>query len=114
MPIFKVTPTKCFDKESGQSSERVFLGQALSVMNNASAAWYKIANVEEVASPALLIYPDRVEENVRRMIAIAGGIERLRPHLKTHKLPELIHLQIASGIKKFKCATIAEAEMAAS
>ncbi len=76
-------------------------------------SWYRIANVHEVTSPALLIYPARVEENVRRMIAIAGGAARLRPHMKTHKLPEIIQLQLALGITKFKCATIAECEMVA-
>jgi D-serine deaminase-like pyridoxal phosphate-dependent protein len=76
--------------------------------------WPAISNISEVPSPALLIYPDRVEGNVRRMIATAGGVERLRPHMKTHKMPEMIRLQLASGIAKFKCATIAEAEMTAA
>lgn len=70
-------------------------------------------NVAEVSSPALLLYPDRVEQNLRRMIALAGGTERLRPHLKTHKLGEVLQLQKALGITKVKCATIAEAELAA-
>src|SRR5690349_16420189 len=48
------------------------------------------------------------------MIAIAGGVERLRPHIKTHKLPEVLRMQMGQGITKFKCATIAEAEMAAA
>src|SRR2546426_4212151 len=75
--------------------------------------WYSVGNVAEVDSPALLVYPDRVEENVRRMIALAGGVARLRPHMKTHKLPEVIRIQMSLGITKFKCATIAEAEMTA-
>ena len=78
-----------------------------------AGAWYECANVAEVDSPALLIFSDRVEENVRRMIALAGGPERLCPHVKTHKLAELVRRQLALGIKKFKCATIAEAEMVA-
>ena len=83
-------------------------------MNHPPAAWPEIANIDEVASPALLVYPDRIESNVRRMIAIAGGPARLCPHVKTHKLPEVIRLQQALGIQKFKCATIAEAEMVAA
>ena len=78
-----------------------------------AGAWYECVNVAEVDSPALLIFPDRVEENVRRMVALAGGPERLCPHVKTHKLAELVRMQLALGIKKFKCATIAEAEMTA-
>jgi D-serine deaminase-like pyridoxal phosphate-dependent protein len=76
--------------------------------------WYQITDVEKVDSPALLVYPERAEENVRRMIALAGGPERLCPHVKTHKLAELVRMQMAHGITKFKCATIAEAEMVAS
>jgi len=77
------------------------------------ATWFELTNVADVPSPALLLYPDRVEENIRRMIALAGGVARLRPHIKTNKLPEVILMQLARGITKFKCATIAEAEMAA-
>jgi D-serine deaminase-like pyridoxal phosphate-dependent protein len=76
--------------------------------------WYTVGNADAIPSPALLVYPDRVEENIRRMIRMAGGVERLRPHMKTNKLPEVVQMQMAQGITKFKCATIAEAEMAAA
>ena len=75
--------------------------------------WWRIENVEDVSSPALLVYPDRAEENIRRLVAIAGDVSRLRPHMKTHKLPEIARLHLAHGIVKVKCATIAEAEMLA-
>jgi D-serine deaminase-like pyridoxal phosphate-dependent protein len=75
--------------------------------------WYEVSNAREIPSPALLIYAERVEENVQRMITMAGGVERLRPHIKTHKMAEMIELQVALGIRKFKCATLAEAAMAA-
>lgn len=77
-------------------------------------AWYAVANHEEVPSPALLAYPERIEENIRRMIKVAGGPARLRPHMKTHKMPEVIRRQLAHGLTKFKCATLAEAEMTAA
>ena len=51
-----------------------------------SDPWYKIANTDEVNSPALLVYPDRIEANIRKMIEIAGSADRLRPHVKTHKM----------------------------
>jgi D-serine deaminase-like pyridoxal phosphate-dependent protein len=76
--------------------------------------WYTVINADAIPSPALLVYPDRVEDNIRRMIRMAGGVERLRPHIKTNKLPEVIRMQADQGITKFKCATIAEAEMAAA
>src|SRR4051812_7983487 len=76
-------------------------------------SWYAVSNADDVPSPALLVYPDRVEENIRRMIRGAGGVQRLRPHMKTSKLPEVIRMQMDQGITKFKCATVAEAEMVA-
>lgn len=76
--------------------------------------WYRIQNENEVLSPSLLVYPERIEHNIREMIRIAGTSSRLRPHVKTHKMPEIIRLQMKYGINKFKCATVAEAEMTAS
>jgi D-threonine aldolase len=75
--------------------------------------WYLVKNVDEIASPAVLIYIDRVEENIRRMIELVGDVTKLRPHVKTHKLPQLVALQCHMGIHKFKAATIAEADMTA-
>lgn len=74
--------------------------------------WHLISNPGEVTSPSLLVYPDRIEENIRRMISIAGDRSLLRPHVKTHKMAGVIRLHLKHGISKFKCATIAEAEMA--
>jgi D-serine deaminase-like pyridoxal phosphate-dependent protein len=51
---------------------------------------------------------------MRRMVEMAGGPRRLRPHVKTHKLAPLVSKQITLGVHKFKCATIAEAEMVAA
>jgi len=79
----------------------------------AEADWYRVENADEIPSPALLIYRERVEENIRRMVAIAGDARRLRPHVKTHKMPGVVRLCMHHGIRKFKCATIAEAEMVA-
>ncbi|MEQ1859718.1 MAG: D-TA family PLP-dependent enzyme [Chthoniobacteraceae bacterium] len=76
--------------------------------------WFTFAGVESVASPALLLYRERIEENLRQMLAIAGSASRLRPHVKTHKLAPLIARQVELGITKFKAATIAEAEMCAA
>src|SRR5436190_6652517 len=83
-------------------------------MSSITLPLYPLVNQPEVTSPCLLLYPDRVRENSRRMILIAGGVERLRPHMKTHKMPEVIRMQVEQGITRFKCATIAEAEMTAA
>lgn len=76
-------------------------------------AWHHIENEDQIASPALLFYRDRIEHNLRLMIEIAGSPARLRPHVKTHKLGPLVRRQIELGITKYKCSTIAEAEMTA-
>ncbi len=75
---------------------------------------YRIDNADEVDSPSLLVYEERIDQNLRRMVEDAGGAERLCPHVKTHKLPQVIAKQVALGVTKFKAATIAEAEMCAS
>jgi D-serine deaminase-like pyridoxal phosphate-dependent protein len=74
-------------------------------------SWWAIQNVDEIPSPALLVYPDRAEENLRRLIAIAGGTSRLRPHMKTHKMPEMIRLQLARGITKFAAPEIKSGQL---
>src|SRR5579872_199195 len=75
--------------------------------------WYLISDIDQLDTPALVVYPERVRENIRRAIAMVGGPERLRPHVKTHKSPAVTRLMLAAGIRGFKCATIAEAEMLA-
>ncbi len=75
--------------------------------------WYVLNHPEEIDSPALLIYKDRVESNIQTMVNIAGDAKRLVPHIKTHKMAEIVKMQLKAGISQFKCATIAEAEMLA-
>jgi len=76
--------------------------------------WYEVDNADEVSSPCLLIYPDRVRENLRRLVELVGDVQKLRPHVKTHKLPQVIAMKREAGISKFKVSTIAEAEMTAA
>ncbi len=73
--------------------------------------WYQINNIEKIDSPALIIYPQRVKENISKLIRMAGSVDLLRPHVKTNKITEVCALMLDAGITKFKCATIAEAEM---
>lgn len=75
--------------------------------------WYTIANIEAVDTPALVVYPERVKHNIAMLKNMAGDVTCLRPHAKTHKSREVTRLLLEAGITKFKCATIAEAEMLA-
>ncbi len=75
-------------------------------------SWYEVENIDELDSPALLIYPDRVKKNLSRILEKIP-VQLLRPHVKTNKIAEVCGLMMESGISKFKAATIAEAEMLA-
>lgn len=72
---------------------------------------YQLKHAEDIISPALIYYRDILEGNLRRMIALAGGKERLWPHVKSHKSADMVIWLMKSGISRFKCATIAEGEM---
>jgi D-serine deaminase-like pyridoxal phosphate-dependent protein len=76
--------------------------------------WYTIHNIENIDTPSLIVYPERARENIRQLIQMAGNVELLRPHVKTNKIAEVCQLMLDAGITKFKCATIAEAEMLGS
>jgi D-serine deaminase-like pyridoxal phosphate-dependent protein len=75
--------------------------------------WYKLKNVNTIDSPALLVYKERVQQNINHAVKMVKDINLLRPHVKTNKTSEVCAMMMASGINKFKCATIAEAEMLA-
>ena len=76
--------------------------------------WPDIKGLDQVESPGLLVDPARVTENIARMVELVGGdASRLQPHVKTHKMPDVIRLQKKAGIKKFKAATLSELEMVA-
>jgi len=75
---------------------------------------YAIQDTSRIYSPALVFYKDLIRRNIARVLEMAGGPARLRPHVKTHKTREIVRLELHAGITKQKCATIAEAEMVAS
>jgi D-serine deaminase-like pyridoxal phosphate-dependent protein len=74
---------------------------------------YKIENIDLLDTPALVVYPSIVKRNIEQLIRLFNDVRQIRPHVKTHKTPEVVDLLLESGIRKFKCATIAEAEMLA-
>src|SRR6059058_5062333 len=75
---------------------------------------YAIHDTSGLFSPALLFYRSLIQRNIALAAKMAGNPNRLRPHVKTHKTPEIVRLELAAGITKHKCATLAEAEMCAS
>lgn len=75
--------------------------------------WYLIQNISELDSPAMVVYPHRIKENINKLLSIQPNRNLLRPHIKTSKLKEVARLLLDAGISRFKCATIAEAGMLA-
>ena len=74
---------------------------------------YRVADAASIPSPALLYFRSHIERNIAEMIAIAGDPRRLRPHVKTFKTMGVVDMIRRHGVTRFKCATIAEAEMLA-
>ncbi|WP_342645588.1 D-TA family PLP-dependent enzyme [Mucilaginibacter sp. CSA2-8R] len=80
-------------------------------MSNMTDAWYQLKNVDRLDTPALVFYPDRIKQNISILKSFVTDVGQLRPHVKTHKCAEVTRLMLGAGITKYKCATIAEAEM---
>src|ERR1051325_4999892 len=74
---------------------------------------YLIKNPAQVFSPALLFYKSLIARNIANLVKRAGNPAKLRPHVKTHKTRQIVQMELAAGITKQKCATIAEAELLA-
>ena len=75
---------------------------------------YRLSDAASVFSPSLVFYPELIRRNVARVVEMAGGPGRLRPHVKTHKTREIARMLLDAGVTRHKCATIAEAEMLAA
>ncbi|HSB75491.1 MAG TPA: alanine racemase [Terriglobales bacterium] len=78
----------------------------------AEFAWsedYAVRGMEQVLTPALVIYPDLIASNLERMIALlSGDANRWRVHIKTAKLGYTLRMLVERGIRNFKCATTLE------
>lgn len=70
---------------------------------------------DTIDTPAVLIDLDAVGANIAAMAVIAdeAGV-KLRPHAKTHKMPEIARLQIQAGSTGVTVAKLGEAEVMAA
>lgn len=75
---------------------------------------YSFIGSETLITPALVYYKELIQKNTQTAINMAHGAEHLWPHIKSHKMADMIRLSIDCGITRFKCATIAEAEVSAN
>jgi len=73
------------------------------------------SGLPSVDTPALLIDLDIVDRNLERMQQKASNYGvALRPHIKTHKIPELALLQMRLGAHGITAAKVSEAEVMAA
>jgi D-serine deaminase-like pyridoxal phosphate-dependent protein len=68
--------------------------------------------MDDLATPFLYVDLERMTSNIDTMAAAARALGvRLRPHAKTHKVPEIARLQIAAGATGVTLAKVSEAEV---
>jgi D-serine deaminase-like pyridoxal phosphate-dependent protein len=72
---------------------------------------YYIAEPDALETPAMLLFEDMIDQNIRNVCELVGGGENLIAHVKTHKSEAIIRKQVELGIAGFKCATLKELEM---
>lgn len=65
----------------------------------------------DIDTPAVIVDLDIVQSNIRRFQSYCDSIDlKLRPHIKTHKIPMLAKMQIEEGAIGITCQKISEAE----
>jgi len=69
-------------------------------------------NKHDLDTPSLLIDLDAMERNIQRMADyFRERPAALRPHTKTHKIPQVAHMQIRAGAIGVTCQKLGEAEV---
>ncbi len=70
---------------------------------------YAVSAIEDVLTPALLLYPEEIANNIDRTLALlSGDANRWRVHIKTAKLSYTLKMVLDRGVQNFKCATTLE------
>jgi D-serine deaminase-like pyridoxal phosphate-dependent protein len=70
--------------------------------------------IEELDTPVLVIDLPRAQANLKRGQAFADAVGlKLRPHIKTHKLPFFARMQVEYGAAGITCQKLGEAEVMA-
>ena len=66
----------------------------------------------DVDTPLLIVSEEILHRNIAEMASFAKSVGvGLRPHIKTHKTPQIARLQIAAGAVGIACAKVGEAEI---
>ncbi|MCB9458343.1 MAG: alanine racemase [Anaerolineaceae bacterium] len=68
--------------------------------------------IHDLETPSVLIDLDVMERNIATMQARCDALGlQFRPHIKTHKLPEIAHMQLDAGAVGIACQKVSEAEV---
>ena len=69
-------------------------------------------HIDQLETPAVVIDLDKLEANIARLQAYLDK-HRIanRPHIKTHKIPEIAHMQIRAGSVGITCQKLGEVEV---
>ena len=71
-----------------------------------------LAPEQEVDTPCLVVDETILRRNIERMKVFADRVGvGLRPHIKTHKTPEIARMQLDAGAIGITCAKVGEAEV---
>jgi D-serine deaminase-like pyridoxal phosphate-dependent protein len=71
-------------------------------------------HIDELETPVPVVDMDRLEANIARLqIYLDEHKIANRPHIKTHKIPEIAQLQIDAGAIGITCQKVSEAEVMA-
>lgn len=71
-----------------------------------------MTTVSDLDTPSLVLDLDRLDSNIRRVQGMVAkhGLKN-RPHIKTHKIPDIAKMQIAAGAAGITCQKIGEVEV---
>ena len=70
---------------------------------------YRLSNMENVLTPALVVYPENISSNIEQTLRLLDGdANRWRVHIKTAKLEYALRMLAERGVRNFKCATTLE------
>src|SRR3954464_14560147 len=69
-------------------------------------------HIDQLETPAVIVDMDLLESHIKRFQAYLDqhGIAN-RPHIKTHKIPAIAHMQLKAGAVGITCQKIGEAEV---
>jgi D-serine deaminase-like pyridoxal phosphate-dependent protein len=73
--------------------------------------WRVGQTIDQLETPVAVVDLDRLEANIARLQVYLDehGIAN-RPHIKTHKIPEIAHMQLRAGAVGITCQKLGEAE----